>query len=446
MNKRFQIGDLIGEYRVTGFLGEGGMGVVYLGVHEKLGRSAAIKILGNAAADPSFKARFFNEARLQAALHHPNIATLYDFREQGDELFIFMEYVDGECLEDLIERRAFTIDETVRVFTSICEAIAYVHRNGVLHRDIKAQNAKVRSDGSLKLLDFGIAKDGSSHGLTQTGGLIGTPNYLSPEQLEGLPASEQTDIWALGILLYEMLTGQVPFQAETMGSLVLKITLGHFPPAHEVDPRVPRELSDVVAKCLAKDTSVRYRSVDELLNDLRNVKARTDSRARVSTDEMQTVVSVSHTPSALSYSYPASQGADLPNQESEPQAKSSFPFGWVAAAGGTVFVLLIAAIGGIVLFASSGGTANNTVQPSPKTNTTAPAASKADAQIKVDVDEGKAQVFRNGSSIGTTPVSIDASMGEKLDLTLKKDGFEDKNVTIDVAGNKRVFTFSMKAK
>ena len=108
MQKRFQVNDLIGEYRVTGFLGEGGMGEVYLGVHEKLGRPAAIKILGAAASDPTFKTRFFNEARLQAGLHHPNIAALYDFREEDDQLFIFMEFVDGESLEDLIERRAFS--------------------------------------------------------------------------------------------------------------------------------------------------------------------------------------------------------------------------------------------------------------------------------------------------------------------------------------------------
>ena len=118
MQKRFQVNDLIGEYRVTSFLGEGGMGEVYLGVHKKLGRPAAIKILHAAVTDPSFKSRFFNEARLQASLQHPNIATLYDFQEQGDELLIFMEYVDGESLEDLIMQRSFSVDETLTVFAA----------------------------------------------------------------------------------------------------------------------------------------------------------------------------------------------------------------------------------------------------------------------------------------------------------------------------------------
>ena len=185
MSKRFQTNDLIGEYRVTSFLGEGGMGEVYLGVHEKLGRKAAIKILGAASSDESFKTRFFNEARLQASLHHPNIATLYDFKEQDEQLLIFMEFVDGESLEDIIERRSFTIEETLTVFAAICEAVEYIHKNGIVHRDLKSQNVKLTTSGAVKLLDFGIAKDGSSHGLTQAGGVIGTPNYLSPEQLDG---------------------------------------------------------------------------------------------------------------------------------------------------------------------------------------------------------------------------------------------------------------------
>ncbi|MBK8303741.1 MAG: protein kinase [Chloracidobacterium sp.] len=120
MNKRFQVNEMIGEYRVTSFLGEGGMGEVYLGVHEKLGRPAAIKILHSNVSDESFKTRFFNEARLQASLHHPNIAALYDFQEQGNELLIFMEFVDGESLDDLVARRAFSINESLEVFASVC--------------------------------------------------------------------------------------------------------------------------------------------------------------------------------------------------------------------------------------------------------------------------------------------------------------------------------------
>jgi len=248
MPRRFEVDSHIGEYRVTSFLGEGGMGEVYLGLHEKLGRHAAIKILGSAAKDESFRTRFFNEARLQANLHHPNIATLYDFQQVGDELLIFMEYVDGESLDELVARRAFAVDDALKVFRSICEAVGYIHSNGIIHRDIKAQNVKLRSDGSVKLLDFGIAKDGASHGLTQTGGVIGTPTYLSPEQLRGGNATPQTDVWALGVLLYEMLTGKLPFEGDSIGGLVLKITSEAFEPPDRLNPAVPREVTKIVAR------------------------------------------------------------------------------------------------------------------------------------------------------------------------------------------------------
>ncbi len=162
---------MIGEYRVTGFLGAGGMGEVYGGVHAKLGRAAAIKVLSENVTDDSFTSRFFNEARLQASLHHPNIATLYDFQEIGGRLCIFMELVDGESLEDLVTRRAFAVEDALKTFLPVVEAIAFIHQNGILHRDIKSQNIKLTSNGTVKLLDFGIAKDSISHSLTQTGGV-----------------------------------------------------------------------------------------------------------------------------------------------------------------------------------------------------------------------------------------------------------------------------------
>nr|MDQ3041818.1 serine/threonine protein kinase [Acidobacteriota bacterium] len=171
--QRFQTNEMIGDYRVTQFLGAGGMGEVYLGVHAKIGRSAAIKVLNNTAADASFTTRFLNEARVQSSLQHPNVATLYDFQEIGDQLFIFMEFVDGESLEDLITRRAFTVEDALITFQSICEAIAFIHRHGIIHRDIKSQNIKLTAGGAVKLLDFGIAKDSVSHSMTQTGGVIG---------------------------------------------------------------------------------------------------------------------------------------------------------------------------------------------------------------------------------------------------------------------------------
>ena len=432
--------DTIGEYRVTGFLGQGGMGVVYRGVHEKLGRQAAIKVLGSGAADPSFKTRFLNEARVQAGLHHPNVATLYDFREQGDDLIIFMELVDGECLDELVARRAFTVDEALTLFASICEAIGYIHDHGVIHRDIKAQNAKLTAAGVVKLLDFGIAKDSASQGLTQTGGIIGTPNYLSPEQLEGQKASPQTDIWALGVLLYEMLTGHLPFEGDTLGGLVLKITKGDFPPPETVNPAVSREVAAVVKKCLARESSRRYRNAGDLLSEVRQVLEH--RKASVTSHELRNVAlraaAAAPKPApVLNAGYEPAPYRDVP----EPKPSKPFPLGLVAGIGGGALLLLI--IGVIAVFLLSGSDTPST-QTALAANS--PVTGKGNTRIRVDVDEGKADVMRSGTKLGTTPLDMDVNLGEDVSITLRRDGFEDKNVSIHVTPSKKVFTFSLKAK
>lgn len=439
MTKRFQVDDMIGEYRVTGFLGEGGMGVVYRGVHEKLGRPAAIKILGTSATDPSFKTRFLNEARVQAGLHHPNVATLYDYREQDDDLFIFMELVDGQSLDDLVARRAFTVDESLSVFSSICEAIAYIHDNGVIHRDIKAQNAKLTASGSVKLLDFGIAKDAASQGLTQTGGVIGTPNYLSPEQLDGQPASQQTDIWALGVLLYEMLTGQLPFQGDTLGGLVLKITRGDFPPPESLNPAVSRDVASLVGRCLKKDRNSRFCSARDLLTEVRRVHGSRTSGVAAHVSKTGFVASPPVTADPTSRPRPVNFGSE-PSAASE---KRPFPIALIAGiGGGAVLLLIIVVVVGAFLFTGGDTPSTKTALASNTSN----AASKGNTRIRVDVDEGKAQVYRSGEPVGATPLDLDVNMGDNVPITLKRDGFQDKDVNIQVSPGKKVFTFSLKQK
>lgn len=426
---------MIGDYRVSGFLGEGGMGEVYSAVHEKLGRAAAVKVLGTGAQDESFKTRFFNEARLQAGLHHPNIATLYDFREENGQFFIFMELVDGESLDDLVARRAFTIDETLNIFASICEAISYIHKNGVVHRDIKAQNVKLTASGAAKLLDFGIAKDGASHGLTQTGGVIGTPNYLPPEQLEGKPATPQADIWALGVLLYEMLTGQPPFAGDTLGGLVLKITRAEFIAPEKINPAVPRGVTAIVAKCLKKDLGARYRSADELLDAVRKVSGTRQTQATLVSREMH--FAHGSDPGAFPETIATDDAFDQPRASSP----KPFPIGLAAGLGIGGLFLLIAIAGGAFLLKGANEGARVTAAANATTG-----VSRGSMKVKVDVDEGKAQVTRAGEVLGTTPLDIDANPGDELNLTLTREGYQDKNVNIQVSNGKKVFTFSMKAK
>lgn len=426
MHHRLQVNDRLGDYRITGFLGEGGMGVVYRGVHEKLGRQTAIKVLNSTAtSDPSFKSRFMNEARLQAGLHHPNVATLYDFREHADELVIFMELVDGDSLDELVERRVFTVDETLTVFASICEAIAYIHDKGVIHRDIKAQNAKLTASGVVKLLDFGIAKDALSHGLTQTGGIIGTPNYLSPEQLSGSPASPQTDIWALGVLLYEMLTGQLPFRAESLGMLVSSIAKGNFAPVENINPAVPRNVTSIVAKCLKQNPRSRYATARDLLSEVRESLEK--RRAHIEPRDLRTAVV---------------RSLDKPREGRSPTSETSaskmLPTSVTHRTRVRRAVLAAVAVGGVVLLvltmlalyvfdgSAQTGCADN-LKP-----------------VRVAVDEGQASVLRDGDVIGVSPLSLCLKPGESVRLKLRREGYEDRDVT--VSDGKPVWTSTLMPK
>jgi serine/threonine-protein kinase len=473
MQRRLNIGEQLGEYRITQFLGAGGMGEVYRGEHAKLGRSAAIKVLLSTVTDESFTQRFFNEARLQANLHHPNIAALYDFQEIGGQLCIFMEYVDGVSLEDVVNARSLAVEDALGIFAFIVEAVGFIHSHGIVHRDIKSQNVKLTADGKPKLLDFGIAKDSSAaHGLTQTGGVIGTPHYLAPEQLDGKPATAQADIWALGVLLYEMLTGDMPFQGETLAGLVLQITTAQFAAPETLNPAVSRDVSRIVSRCLKKNLSERYHTTDELLTDVRKVlsgeKSSTISLGKTfglfgKKEEKPYVPAFSPSPapqnqygsndynsndygsSDYSPSNYSSSSYSL-SENSTPEKK--LPLGLIAGVSAIAVVLLFSIVG-IGVYLMSGGDSGNFVTNGKSTANGSTAVVVPNAptrQIKIDVDEGKAQVFRGDESLGLTPLDLNVRDGEKVALTLKRDGFEDKNVQFETGGGKRVYTFSLKQK
>lgn len=258
-------GQIIGDYRLLDIIGAGGMGEVYRAEHVRLGRTAVVKILKHLDAGGSAWQRFFNEARIQAELNHPNIAVLYAYYDSGVTPCIIMEYVDGATLGEILGRQGKLSPATaLAYFTTIVATVRYIHERGIIHRDIKPNNIKITSRGQVKLLDFGISKASFSQDLTSAGKCIGTDHYLAPEQLTGRPASVASDIWALGALLYEMVTGQKAFEAGTWGELYTAIRTAAYTPPSVFAPELPPDLERVIATCLKKSPAQRYRDAAEL--------------------------------------------------------------------------------------------------------------------------------------------------------------------------------------
>jgi eukaryotic-like serine/threonine-protein kinase len=258
-----------GRYAVERTLGTGGMAVVYLARDEELGRPVAIKLLVERfSGDEEFRERFVREARMAAGLTHPNIVSIYDAGEEDGSPFIVMEYIEGTTLADEVARRKrIPPDEVVDLALQACGALAHAHDAGLVHRDVKPQNLLLRTDGVLKIADFGIARTADATSLTQVGTVLGTAQYLSPEQAAGEQVTAAADLYSLGAVLYELLTGQPPRRFESLAELGARqgepIT-----PVRELAPEAPETLEDVVMRCLAKSPDYRPESAAGLAHEL----------------------------------------------------------------------------------------------------------------------------------------------------------------------------------
>ena len=260
---------LDGRYRVVRKLGTGGMANVYLAEDQELGRRVAIKMLdARHSQDEQFVERFRREAKNAAGLSHPNIVSIYDRGEAEGTYYIAMEYLEGRTLKELLVARGPTpLPVAIDYARQILGALGFAHRNGIVHRDIKPHNVVVAPDGRLKVTDFGIARAGASQ-MTETGSIIGTAQYLSPEQAKGAPVTPASDIYSVGIVLYEMLTGSVPFTGDTPLEIAMKHLSATPEPPSEERPDVPHELDSIVLRALAKDPADRYQSAEEMDADL----------------------------------------------------------------------------------------------------------------------------------------------------------------------------------
>ena len=271
------IGQIIGNiYQISEKLGEGGMGSVYKGIDLNLQRPVAIKVLrADFSNNPALVERFHSEAITLAKLNHPNIATLFSFIPQDGQFFMIMEFVNGETLENIIHHRgAIPYQETIMLFCQALEGIGQAHRMGIIHRDIKPANLMVMEEGfqekKVKVMDFGIARILGTNRLTRPGGMVGTLHYMSPEQARALETDNRSDIYSLGIVLYEMLTGKIPFDANSEYDLIdLHIKQAPTPP-RTFNPTIPQEVENAVLKAMAKQPSDRFQTVVEFRSFLLN--------------------------------------------------------------------------------------------------------------------------------------------------------------------------------
>jgi serine/threonine protein kinase len=255
----------IGKYEILAELGRGGMGVVYRAEDKNIGREVAIKTLTDAT--PELRQRFLVEAR-SGVLNHQNIVTVYDFGEQDGNPYIVMEYLHGDSLEKVLRAtKPLTLVEKLEIVRQVCQGLGYAHQKGVVHRDIKPANVMVLPDGHIKIVDFGIARLESTSGHTQTGAVIGTFHYISPERLKGDPSDGRADIWATGIVLYQMLTGVLPFAGEDVSALH-KVVNEAFPPLSNYLSDYPKGLDQVLERALAKHPDDRYGAAEEMAADV----------------------------------------------------------------------------------------------------------------------------------------------------------------------------------
>jgi serine/threonine protein kinase len=393
------IGQTISHYKILEKLGEGGMGVVYKAQDTKLDRFVALKFLPpHVAASSDDKARFLQEAKAVASLAHPNICTIYSVEEEEGKAFIVMEYVEGKTLKDLDQNRP--LKQAIEIGIQVADGLAAAHEKGIVHRDIKPDNIMIRKDGRVQIMDFGLAKLRGVSRLTKEGTTVGTAGYMSPEQVQGLETDHRTDIFSLGVVLYEMFAGESPFKGVHETAISYEIVNVDPVPLSAVKPDTDSQLDAIVLECLEKEPSERYQSVAEVAKELRRFK-RESSRTRMS---------------RVSPSRPFSE---LQRQQGGGQSEEIRPrmslLPWIIVAVLALLLLIL----GVRYFSSSTDmpSITATIQPPERTNFYLYGNSAGPAALSPD---GKRLAFVAADSSGKRYLyvrSLDALVPKRLDGT-----------------------------
>ncbi|MGD2245742.1 MAG: protein kinase [Candidatus Aminicenantes bacterium] len=399
-----------GRYHIIEELGRGGMGKVYKVFDKELKEKMALKLLRpEIAADEKMTERFRNELKFARKITHKNICRMYDFNKDLENSYITMEYVSGEDLKSSVTRMGpLSAGKTVFLARQICEGLAEAHKLGVIHRDLKPQNIMIDRAGNIRIMDFGIARSAQAKGVTATGMMIGTPEYMAPEQVEGKDVDQRADIYSLGVILFELLTGTVPFEGDTPITVAIKHLKDEAPEPKTLNATVPDDMNKVVLKCLEKDRTKRYASVEELLSELDKIEKGVPITDRIIPDKKPT---------------PVGETSFLGGYIREkPQIKKYLiPVFAVIAVG----ILAIALIKLLPLQKSS----ESLLPPPPPP--------LQEGKLVVNSVPSEAAVYIDGNQLGITPVTSPLSPG-KHSLRIEKSGYEEITEEIEIVSAQTV--------
>lgn len=263
----------VGKYKILREIGKGGMAIVYKALEPKTQRSVALKVLLPSMVDRSTAERFNRESQAMARLKHPNIIEVYDYGMTGGQHYLAMEFIEGESLKTLVKRKGpLSVEESLDIITQVGKALAYAHSEGMIHRDIKSGNIMITKEGKVKVMDFGLVQIAGVTRVTAEGSAVGTVEYMSPEQASDEELDSRSDIYSLGVTMYEMLTGHPPFEANSFQAVLMKQRYEAAPPMKQLRPQIPQEMERITQKAMAKDIAQRYQKVEELLNDINRLK------------------------------------------------------------------------------------------------------------------------------------------------------------------------------
>jgi serine/threonine protein kinase len=377
-----------GRYQVVKELGKGSMGIVYMARDPNLDLNVALKVLRTDRDLPeSFIQRFLAEAKALGRLDHPHIVRVYNVDEDQGTVYIAMEFVEGEALSDIMKRNPFTTEMIIRFGIGIAEALDEAHRSGIVHRDVKPGNILVRKDGRPKITDFGIAHidDSSTHTMTQAGEVLGTPAYMSPEQVLGKPVDGRSDLFSLGIILYELSTGTRPFSGENLGAIFNAITSSEPEPPIRKNPALPPALNAAILKCLNKAPADRFATGQAMAEALKACETEKAALQRTAED----------------------------------------------AEGGKSRALLFAGIGAALLAAAAGGYFAFSKPAKVAPAAVAPAAPVAMSVLRVESVPPDASVFVDGNFRGKAPLRLDVARG-KHEVRLTLPGHDDWEAQLQV--------------